>query len=49
MSVHHHPDQRDEPAPTKKPLRTQTKIIIAGIAALVILMIVLHIAGIAPH
>ena len=49
MNIPQHPDQHDEPAPTKKPLRTQTKIIIAGIATLVILMIVLHIAGIAPH
>jgi hypothetical protein len=45
MNIPRHPDQRDEPTPTKQPMRTQTKIIIA----LVALMIILHIAGIAPH
>jgi len=49
MSIPRHPDERDEPLPTKQPMRSQTKIIIAGVAALVVLMLILHVAGIAPH
>lgn len=49
MNVPHHPDQLDEPAPTKQPMGTQTKIVIAVIVVLVIVMIILHLSGVAPH
>ncbi len=50
MSIPQHPDQDDQQVPDRKPVRTQTKIIIAAIIiAVVIVMIVIHVTGIAPH
>ena len=49
MNIPQHPDQDDQQVPGRKPVRTQTKIIVAAVIALVVIMIVLHVAGVAPH
>ena len=49
MSIPHHPDQHDESTPVKKPVGPRAKVIIAAFVTLVIVMIVLHIVGVAPH
>jgi hypothetical protein len=46
---HQHPDQGEESTPTKRPPSVGTMIVIGAILVFVILMIALHVAGIAPH
>ena len=46
MAMPRHPDQDDDPTPTRKAPSRQTKLIIALIVALLAVMIALHLAGV---
>jgi hypothetical protein len=49
VTVPRHPTNMTTRRQTETPLSARTKAIIAGIAVVVVVMIVLHIAGVAPH
>ena len=49
MTIPRHPDQHGDEASFKRPMSTRAKLIIAGVAILVVVMIGLHVAGVALH